>query len=279
MTIKDDLRPTGRNRVIDLVSASGVDVADWANFGRGAKWAAANPKYCYDWAFLEPGKLLVLNLWHAHIRETGGAISVALNMRKDSAALAAKGGKTLWVRRAATVDQLIQVAVKEQLPVRAIINDGTMRDSMEPQAKASKVERRFLDPMPWSITSYDISTGQCVVRRGGKSLISVDQFDIPELASILPERVDKTGKVYVRNPAVRHAALARANGRCEYCDVPGFALPNGAFFLETHHIIPLSDGGADHVTNVAGLCPNHHREAHYGAAAKVIRDYLRSVAA
>lgn len=45
-------------------------------------------------------------------------------------------------------------------------------------------------------------------------------------------------------------------------------------FLETHHIIPLSKGGADTIYNVAAICPNHHREAHYGQNADVIRDKL-----
>ena len=52
----------------------------------------------------------------------------------------------------------------------------------------------------------------------------------------------------------------------------------GEVFLETHHIVPLSEGGADSVKNAAAVCPNHHREAHYGASAAVIRDFLLEVA-
>jgi 5-methylcytosine-specific restriction enzyme A len=278
MTIKDDLRPTGHNRVIDLISATGVDVSDWANFERGPKWAAANPKYCYEWAFLEHHKVLVLNLWHAHITETISSVVVNLNMRKESITLAARGAKSIWVKRAACVDAMIQTAVNERLRVRTIINDGHMRDSLDPQAKASTVKNRYLDPIPWTITSYNSATGQCTLTRGGKALTSVDQFDIPDLAATSPERVDRFGKAFARDPAVRSAVLKRANGRCEYCDTPGFALPDGSFFLETHHIVPLSESGPDHVTNVAALCPNHHREAHYGAAAHVIRAYLLAVA-
>lgn len=35
--------------------------------------------------------------------------------------------------------------------------------------------------------------------------------------------------------------------------------------LETHHIIALAKDGADRITNVIGLCADHHREAHFGA--------------
>ena len=34
--------------------------------------------------------------------------------------------------------------------------------------------------------------------------------------------------------------------------------------MESHHIIALANEGADRMTNVIALCPNHHREAHYG---------------
>jgi predicted HNH restriction endonuclease len=56
-------------------------------------------------------------------------------------------------------------------------------------------------------------------------------------------------------------------------------MPNGQVFLETHHIIPLSEGGGDVITNVAALCPNHHREAHHGSQAELIRAHLLEVAA
>jgi HNH endonuclease len=279
MTLKEDLRPTGRNRVIDLVSAAGVNVSPWSNFGRGAKWAAANPKYCYEWAFVEAGVVVVLNLWYAHMQVTSGSISVSLNARKDSQRLKANGAKSVWISRAERVDTAIQRALKDKLKLRVIVNDGTMRDAMDPKAKASKVKHRYLDPVPWTIASYKFATGDCVLVRGGKAITFVDQFDVPIHSAAPVEQVDVHGTAYVRDPAVRAAALLRANGRCEYCNQPGFALPNGAVFLETHHIVPLSAGGSDHVSNVAGICPNHHREAHYGAAAQVIRDQLLLVAA
>lgn len=83
MTLKEDLRPTGRNRVIDLVSAAGVNVSPWSEFGRGPKWAAANPKYCYEWAFVEPETVVVLNLWYANLEAGTGPVSVTLNLRKS----------------------------------------------------------------------------------------------------------------------------------------------------------------------------------------------------
>jgi 5-methylcytosine-specific restriction protein A len=34
--------------------------------------------------------------------------------------------------------------------------------------------------------------------------------------------------------------------------------------LEVHHKKQLSEGGEDTVENAIALCPNCHREAHYG---------------
>ena len=67
-----DLRPKERQRVIDLVRETGVDVNDWSNFKGGAENAASNPKYCYEWSFVEPKKVVVLNLWYASMQEKDG---------------------------------------------------------------------------------------------------------------------------------------------------------------------------------------------------------------
>jgi 5-methylcytosine-specific restriction protein A len=48
-------------------------------------------------------------------------------------------------------------------------------------------------------------------------------------------------------------------------------MANGKVYLETHHVIPLAEDGPDTESNVATLCPNHHREAHHGE----IRDKMK----
>ena len=55
-------------------------------------------------------------------------------------------------------------------------------------------------------------------------------------------------------------------------------MQGGKVFLETHHIVPLGEKGKDVIENVAAICPNHHREAHHGAARKTIqRELLKRV--
>lgn len=71
---------------------------------------------------------------------------------------------------------------------------------------------------------------------------------------------------YSRDPAVAAYALRHADGSCQKCgnDAPFISASTGLPYLEVHHIIPLKDGGADTVENVMALCPNCHKEVHYG---------------
>ena len=50
-------------------------------------------------------------------------------------------------------------------------------------------------------------------------------------------------------------------------------------FAEVHHIHPLAEGGEDTPQNVACICPSHHREAHHGKRAQIIRRALEMVRA
>ena len=73
-------------------------------------------------------------------------------------------------------------------------------------------------------------------------------------------------KVYVRNPDVVAEVLYRAEGSCEGCgkEAPFFRSSDGSPYLEVHHRNPLAEGGDDTVENAIALCPNCHREFHFG---------------
>lgn len=59
MPVPAELIPLKPLRVMDLVREAGVDVDDWKNFKKGPQHAASNPKYCYRWSFLQPGRVVV----------------------------------------------------------------------------------------------------------------------------------------------------------------------------------------------------------------------------
>ena len=94
-----------------------------------------------------------------------------------------------------------------------------------------------------------------------------------------PERVQTTSTVFYRNAMVRNYVLKRANGHCEYCGKEGFLIRNDDRYLETHHILALSEQGADDVSNVIGLCADHHKQAHYGVDADRLNGEMKEIVA
>lgn len=74
---------------------------------------------------------------------------------------------------------------------------------------------------------------------------------------------------FQRNPDVVAEVLDRANGKCECCNSPApfVRAADGTPYLEVHHIDFLADGGEDTVANAEALCPNCHRQKHYGRIA------------
>ena len=93
---------------------------------------------------------------------------------------------------------------------------------------------------------------------------AIDDIQSAEVGNPDPEYIRRMSGTYERDARVRQLVLQRAKGRCEYCGESAFEKQNGEMFLETHHIISLSAQGRDQLNNVIALCPNHHREAHYG---------------
>lgn len=265
------LRPRLRLHVMDLVSSAGIDVSDWKNFRGGIKKAKSNPKYCYNWAFVN-SDVVVLNLWYDQIIEEGDRILVRDNMRFTSLSISTK---PIWKKRATQFDEALQYAYKNQLVIRVILNEGYRREGNSKDTAASRVSFRLLDPKPWTIIMYDYNSGHFTLQRQAPIFLLVDQFSIDQNDQSDPaKRVVRNNEVFHRSPIVRQLALERAGGKCEYCGQKGFVTNKGYIFLETHHVIPLSEKGPDNILNVVALCPNHHREAHYGTQAKVIQSFL-----
>lgn len=82
----------------------------------------------------------------------------------------------------------------------------------------------------------------------------------------IPKTITTTTITYQRNPDVIVEALDRANGICERCscEAPFIRRSDGTRYLEVHHKVRLADGGEDTIENALALCPNCHRELHYG---------------
>ncbi len=84
---------------------------------------------------------------------------------------------------------------------------------------------------------------------------------------IKPAQVDvPASKTYRRNPYVVVEVLERAKGICERCEIPApfTRATDKTPYLEVHHKIHLAHDGDDTVENAIALCPNCHRELHFG---------------
>ena len=239
--------PFEQCNIKDLVELAGVDVSDWMS--------STDPRYCYEWSFIKDATV-VLCIWYELMNELVDSVSQNLNLRATEQRLLQPNQK----KRALDMDQAIQFALENNLTVRVIVCAGRSDDVNIP----SKTRQRLLDTEPWTVTYYNHDTGQCTLTRGAMAGLFVDQFSLDSLVLVGPQRRDVSGQVFVRNPEVRKQVLLRAQGKCEFCDSPGFVMMDGRIFLETHHVVPLSEGGRDSKENVIALCPNHHREGHYG---------------
>jgi 5-methylcytosine-specific restriction protein A len=85
-------------------------------------------------------------------------------------------------------------------------------------------------------------------------------------ASKVPARTPVLVLAFERNPDVVAEVLLRAMGACERCKqkAPFLRRKDNTPYLEVHHIQQLADGGEDSVENATALCPNCHRDFHYG---------------
>jgi len=93
-----------------------------------------------------------------------------------------------------------------------------------------------------------------------------------------PNVVQGTAALFLRDPRVRAWVLQRADGWCELCGAPApFLTEHEEPFLETHHLVMLSEGGPDTPNNTAALCPNCHRNLHYGIDRMELRERLARV--
>jgi len=112
-----------------------------------------------------------------------------------------------------------------------------------------EINRKFLSEVE---TSSNMSSS----KRKERLLISSKK---PKTRSVLTV-------IYERNPDVVAEVLKLAKGFCGICkkSAPFNRRKNKTPYLEVHHKTRLADGGDDTIENAVALCPNCHREEHYG---------------
>ncbi|HWA23543.1 MAG TPA: HNH endonuclease [Caulobacterales bacterium] len=267
----EDIRPRRRDRVMDLVAKAGVDVSDWKNFK--GKSPSTNPKYCYEWSFIEPGKVAVLSLWleKMEIHDDEIIYPLRLGERLFSTSNAE--------RRTLKMDRDVQTAILEELPIRVIVCSGR-----DPSGKTSNVAGRALDPTPWAIAEYDFERRDYSIVRGGKPLRKAEVYGV-EFDGFEGELRQRYVRHRSREAHLRKLKIKETLERSERlaCEVPGcgfdFAARYGALgheYAQVHHLIPLNaapaSGRSVTLADVAIVCANCHVMIHRGGECRPLPD-------
>jgi len=97
------------------------------------------------------------------------------------------------------------------------------------------------------------------------------------IGQVKPAKYSSKSEGFARDAAVVAYVLEQSGGLCECCrNKAPFFKENSEPFLEVHHVKHLSNDGSDKVTNAVAICPNCHRELHYGIDKKSLVDLLFS---
>ena len=188
-----ELKPIEHLLVYDLVRQAGMDVGDWSNYAKPHA-PAANPRYCYEWAF-EASDRIVVCLWYGEMREDSSGVYQSLNYRAISASR--RQWNPTQRKRAGRMDHALQLSKSRNLPIRVIIVDGSRRGDNE--ETASKVERRLLDPIPWFVASYD-DEGNCRLQRGAPT----EPTNIIPFESISGADADRFARIAYNSSGWKH---------------------------------------------------------------------------
>jgi hypothetical protein len=160
MDLLKSLKPSTKDRIMDLVEAVGIDVTAWKASG------PANPSYCYQWGFANKDRSrILLCLWYDDCELDADGVLQRWNFRDYIKQIEADGGPK--AARARRVDELLQDAWRLKVPVRvALVEESERKKAAKKEGDPSKPDFRELDPLPWRLTHYDWMTGECVLRRG-----------------------------------------------------------------------------------------------------------------
>jgi hypothetical protein len=85
--------------------------------------------------------------------------------------------------------------------------------------------------------------------------------------SVIPEKKERLINRFIdRGNAVVNALKILLGAKCQVCNYEGFVKTDGSKYIEAHHINQLALSKADSLCsdNIILVCPNCHRELHYG---------------
>lgn len=158
------------------------------------------------------------------------------------------------------------------LDIFPVPNEVDTYKNTEVNAWVNKIDDESLDRLLKAIYDYLTPTPEDLEEEFRNKVSESMALDSKKRNSRLekspkrPEKITITTVGYKRNPDVVAEVLSRANGQCKKCKeyAPFLRKKDQSPYLEVHHIVQLSKNGEDTVDNAIALCPNCHREQHFG---------------
>jgi 5-methylcytosine-specific restriction endonuclease McrA len=284
MSLLDNLKPKQKYLVMNLLGNADIDVSAWKKY-KGPP--AANPKYCYNWSFEQPDELVAVCLWHKSLKLRGSTVVHTSKRINYTAALTSRS-EAIWNRRAQAFDESLELAYRQQLPIRVIVVDGVQRDRKAKEPTASVVHARLLDRVPWAITEYDYSTGERLLVRGAKPVNPAVASADWELSWFEGLRKRKFVFHRQREGRARRAKIKDVltkNGGRLVCEVEncGFDFKQrygalGEGYAQVHHLAPLSGspvGGREiKLKDLVVVCANCHVMIHIGGVCRSLEGLI-----
>jgi 5-methylcytosine-specific restriction protein A len=271
MDVLEQLRPTQKLLVMNLLHDAGFDVSDWADYK--GRYATSNPK-SYNWSFEQPGEKIALCLWYPDFKKDGNTIYHRFKPAGRGARRTGPGTAN-WNKRGSDVRQRVQTAYEQRLPIRAIVIDGKQRNPNAAQPVASRVATRLLDPEPWAVTEFNYETGEWLLIRGVKPPVPAVSAPDAELSFFEGKQRPRFILHRRRESELRRKKIEQAlaaNGKL-VCEVPncGFDFKErygsvGEGYAQVHHLIPLNkappEGRKIFLNDLAIVCANCHVMIH-----------------
>ena len=175
--------------------------------------------------------------------------------------------------------EVFQEQVYKYRGIVELTGDPFLKEELDATGNPRKVWKFPLKLItPNYLSENEINTLQEETNKKVETISPLKLISLADTISGDVSEITTLKKTYIRNPIIAKYAKTRANGVCELCGKSAPFIVDGKPFLESHHIIPLSEGGKDSIDNVTALRPNCHRKVHYlknPEDIKVIRDNVK----
>ena len=146
---------------------------------------------------------------------------------------------------------------------------NTVRDSPNPSWRNSirKIsDEAFIEILKLANIDPDIDESTSHLESGINALDILRDLNTRYADIQSEKRAKKIKNLLDRGSSVTKALKSLLGAKCQICGWEGFEKKSGEDFIEAHHIVQLSERkkGSLCTENIILICPNCHREVHYG---------------